>query len=381
MRKSLTIVLLSLFALGATAQSVTPLSQELLLERKQYDEIINRYLSDTTSYSAKTLYNVGLAYYYKNDDTATLRLMDRSIEKNPNDPRAHFIKGSSLGYLKRYNEAVTAFKHAIQLDSTASSSLNGLGEAYYNLGKKELALETLQQAILKPNPSYNAFVTIAQIYTDEGRDDKALAIYYEAKDKVDKQSDGYADVLYDIAIYEQKAGNHKTAEPILLELISIAPEQYYAYPRLIQAYHGLQQYDKAKEYKKKMYEFHDKGLLQKNLADMFCFEQFKWKDKLIQCFERYQEQSKSIFNKHLFYVTDSAGNTVIRIQTEYSPFLAEQGDNAKYILCASKGSYHATYGYTFKEDFKYEDLKNAVIAVLEEKITPAASSNVSPKKP
>lgn len=107
---------------------------------------------------------------------------------------------------------------------------------------------------------------------------------------------------------------------------------------------------------------------------MYCFDQFSWKDKQIQAFERFEEgPSKDIYMKHLFYVVDKNDHIEFRIQTEYSPVSVENG-GAKYLLCMTKGNKHYTYKIGFNDDFDYDDMKKSVIDVLDGKLKPVAGS-------
>ncbi|RQO69486.1 hypothetical protein DBR43_15525 [Pedobacter sp. KBW06] len=62
-----------------------------------------------------------------------------------------------------------------------------------------------------------------------------------------------------------------------------------------------------------------------------------------------------------------------KIQTEYSPSSIEIA-GPKYLFCEQKGEVHATCGFGFNDDFKYDDLKKSVIDILEGKHQPQASS-------
>jgi hypothetical protein len=107
---------------------------------------------------------------------------------------------------------------------------------------------------------------------------------------------------------------------------------FRAYAKLIQVYY----HNKAKAYRTSLYDAHNQGLLKENMQDMFYFDQFKWKGKSIQAFERYEEGPKQrIFNKQIRYVLDSIGNVAFTIQTEYSPISVEMG-GPEYILCGSQ---------------------------------------------
>ena len=160
---------------------------------------------------------------------------------------------------------------------------------------------------------------------------------------------------------------------VFKELIELDPTDFYAYSKIIQVYYGKKEYEKAKPYRNKLYKAYNQGLLKDNLNEMFCFDQFNWKDKQIQVFERFAEQEGKIYYKHIFFVIDKKGSFEYRIQTENSPFSVELGC-PKYLLGMDKNWMHSTFGFGFNEGFEYDELKNTVIKILEGKVKPSASS-------
>ena len=364
----LTICSLTIFAQDKTTEDLKTLS-----DNKQYDKIIEQHASKAKDYSAKSLYYIGLAYYMKEDDNNCIKFMNLSIDKDPKDPAPFYIKASTLNYMEKYDEAVKSFQSAISLKSDDAEFYSGLGDSYYNLEKLDLALEVYKKATEQKNCPDRPYSFVAQIYSDQKNNDKALEAFYIAKSKIDKKSDSYINALFNIGLLESLKGNYDKAEPAFVELLQLDPNDYHSYAKLIQIYYHKKEYDKAKPYKDKLYEAHKKGLLKDNLKDMFCFDQFKWNDKLIQAYERYEEGSKDIYNKHLFYVVNQDNKIEYRIQTEYSPISVEQR-GSKYLLCRTKGDTHSTFNIGFNDNFKYDDLKKSVIDVLEEKVKPTATS-------
>jgi tetratricopeptide (TPR) repeat protein len=276
----------------------------------------------------------------------------------------------------KYNEAIKGFQTAISLKADHAETYIRLGDSYNELGKKDLALEAYKKATKQEKCPDRPYSMIAQIYYELKENDKALEAYYIAKEKISKESSSYINTLFNIGQLESLKENYDKAEPIFLELIQLDPKDYHSYAKLIQIYYHRKEYDKAKPHKDKLYEAHKKGELKDSLKDMFCFDQFKWKDKLILAYERFQELPNSMFdlyNKHLFYVSDKEDNVEFTIQTEFSPFSGKQG-TPKYILCMTKGNTHFNFGIGFNDNFKYDDLKKAVIDILEEKVKPVASS-------
>ncbi len=374
MNKILTTFILTICSLTIFAQDKITDELKTLSDNKQYDKIIEQHASKSKDYSAKSLYYIGLAYYMKEDDNNCIKFMDLSINKDSKDPAPHYIKASTLNYMEKYNEAIKCFQTAINLKPDDARFYNGLGDSYYQLEKYDLALENYKKATEQNECPDRPYSMIAQIYSDLKQNEKALEAFYTAKTKISKRSNSYINALFNIGLLESLKGNYDKAEPAFVELLQLDPTDYHSYAKLIQIYYHRKEYDKAKPYKDKLYEAHAKGVLKDNLADMFCFDQFKWKDKLIQAYERFEEGNKTdIYNKHLFYVVNQNGKIEFRIQTEYSPISVEQG-GTKYLLCMTKGSEHSTFNIGFNDNFKYDDLKKSVIDILEEKVKPSATS-------
>lgn len=373
MKNILTTFILTICSLTIFAQDKITDELKTLTDNKQYDKIISQYASKCNDCSAKSLYYIGLAYYMKEDDNNCSKFMDKAIEKDAKDPKPFYIKASTLNYMKKYDDAVKTFQSAIALKSDEAEYFSGLGDSYYNLEKLDLSLEAYKKATEQKDCPDRPYSYIAQIYSDQKNNEKALEAFYVAKSKISKESSSYQNALFNIGLLESLKGNYDKAEPAFVELLQLDPTDYHTYAKLIQIYYHGKEYDKAKPYKDKLYSAYKKGELKGNMKDMFCFDQFKWNDKLIQAFERFEEGSKDIYNKHVFYVVNQDDKIEYRIQTEYSPISVEQG-GSKYLLCRTKGDTHSTYNIGFNDNFKYDDLKKSVIDVLEEKVKPTATS-------
>jgi tetratricopeptide (TPR) repeat protein len=376
MNRFLVTILLSCFALTSSAQDSVKL--KILIDSEQYDEAI-KYASQSAELSARALYLVGAAYYMKEDFVNSQKFIDLSLAKNGQDSRTYFFKAYTLNYLGKYEEAIPLFKTAITLKGDDADYYSGLGDSYYQLKQYDQALQAFIKSSELPDVPDHALIMIPDIYVDLGQNDKALAANYNFKSKISKQSGDYNQLLYNIGLLEFKAGNFDKSEAAFQELITLNPEDYHCYAKLIQICYQRKEYDKAKPYRDKLYEANKKGELKGNMKDMFCFDQFKWNDKLIQVFERYQEGPKDkIYNKHIFYVVNKNDSIELRIQTEFSPPSLAMG-GSKYLLCGSNGLAHINYGIGFNDDFKYEDLKNTVIKILEKKYIPVATTTVTVK--
>lgn len=347
----------------------------MLLNEQKFDEVINSY-SNSNGYSSNELYLIGMAYYMKSDDPNCLELMDLSIAKDSTNSKPYFIKGMTYNFMEKFDNGIKYFNKAIELNPEDSHYHTGLGDAYLNKNQLELALTSYKNAIEQENSDDRPYTMIPQIYADMEQPEKALEAFYQSKANISKESESYIITLYNIGLYESLKRNYDSAELAYKELLEIAPNDFHSYAKLIQVYYGKKEYDKAIPLKETLYQAYNDGILEGDLEDMFCFDQFDWNDKLIQVFERFAVKKGKLYYKHLFYVVNDKNEIEFRIQTENAPVSIELG-GPKYVLGMDKDGVHSTFRYGFEEDFDYEDLKKTVILVLEDKIKPGASSRVN----
>lgn len=373
MKKILLTLSICFLSLSNYAQEQIITELKHAYEEEKYDWIISEHSDKASKYPAKAIYYIGMAYYMKTDDSNVLKIMDLSIEKDKTDPDAYFIQGMTLNYMGQFDKAIESFNKAIDLDSGNTNYYSGLGDSYISQQKYKNALSAYITATEKSEPIDRPFTMIPQIYAELNQPEKALEAFYKSKETISKESDLYINALYNIGLYEFLNKDYNKAEYAYKELIELAPNDYQSYAKLIQVYYGEKEYEKAKPVKAKLYEAYEQGKLEGNLKSMFCFDQFEWNGKLILAYERFAVNEGELYYKHIFYVPNEKGETEFTIQTENSPISIELG-GPKYVLGMNKDGTHSTFSYGFDENFKYEDLKETVILVLEEKIKAGASS-------
>jgi len=302
------------------------------------------------------------------DDDNCIKFMDLSIAKDSLNPAPFYTKATSLLYLNKLEDAIPVYQKAIDLETDSlklAQSYGGMGYAYYFLKKYDEAIIAYQKAINYDKSMPVPYVMIAQLYSSLNQPDDALASYYKGRENASADTYEYITILFNIGLMEQLKGEYKKSEEAFSELIELKPDDYHSYAKLIQIHYHNKEYDKAKPLKEVLYEAHKNKLLDENLSDMFCIDQFKVNNKPIQAFERYEEGDKStIYNKILFYIIGDDGEIEWRIQTEYSPAAVAFGEG-KYMLCANKDGSHLNYGIVFDDSTSYETIKKAVVSILE----------------
>lgn len=365
-------ILFCLFTLSVSSQEQITLELEKAYKEEKFNWIISHHSKDIDNYPSKAIYYVGMAYYMNGNDKKVLELMDLSIKKNNHDPDAYYIKGMSSNYMGNFESAIGFFNKAIELNSENTNYYSGLGDSFYSLKKLDKALEAYLIATEKDEPNDRPFTMIPQIYAQLNKPDKALEAFYKSKESISKESGSYITALYNIGLYEFLNGEYDMSENAFTELIKLAPNDYHSISKLIQVYYGKKEYEKAQQLRDILYEAYSQGLLEGNLKEHFCFDQFKWNDKEIFAFERFEVNEGKLYYKHIFYITNNkSGETEFTIQTENSPISVEM-DGPKYAIGMDRNGVHSTFGF-IEEDFKYDNLKKIVMKILEEQAKPISS--------
>ena len=109
-----------------------------------HDEIINLWCDDADVY-----YNKGLALYEFQRYNEAVSCFDKAIELDPKHYSAHMVKGESLQYLGNYNDAISCFKWCISLNPEDAFVHSGLGISLKKIGEFTQSKEHLVKSLLE----------------------------------------------------------------------------------------------------------------------------------------------------------------------------------------------------------------------------------------
>jgi tetratricopeptide (TPR) repeat protein len=345
-----------------------------LLDDQKYQQLLGKYEKILSDLDGEELYYVGMAYYMLEQDDKCLEVMDLAIQSDSTLARPIFIKGMTNYYKGNLNESISLIKQAIKVDPSHPDFYEGLGNLKASLNDYESALTNFRLAVEMDKDLERSYIMIPQMLAALGRQNEALREFYVAKERITTDNPSYITVIYNIAVFEYLNSRYKVAEEYFKKLLMLKPDDFQATAKLIQVYYALDDIEKAVPLKQKLYVAYEKGLLQDNMKEMFCFDQFKWKNKSVQVYERFKDIPGKLYYKHLFYIINESGDIEFRIQTENSPVSVELG-GPKFILgMTHNDGVHSNFGFGFPEDFEYSELKKAVIGVLEKRITAAATT-------
>ena len=367
MRNLFTIMFLLFSCVAIQAQDKILEELKTLSEQQQFSEITSKYSEKYDTYSSEAFYYVAFAYYMQEEDIQCLKFLNLALEKDSQNVSALYIKGSTLNYMLRYDEAILVYKRAIEIEKESSQLYSGLGDSYEALGKYEDALEAYKKVIELDDNSVNAHRNIASIYLILNRLEESLNAYYSTISKLTPDSEDYKDVLFNVGLLEMMNKKYDKAIITYQGLIEKFPKDFHSCAKLIQLYYRNAEYDKIDSLKEVLYNAHSKGeLVDSNLEDMFCIDQFDWRNHKVMVFERYETgNSENIYNKHLFYIQDDKKEVLFRVQTEFSPMSVSLGGQ-DYLLCATLSNNNRfNSGIGFSHGYKYEYLKAVVLPLLD----------------
>ena len=104
----------------------------------------------------------------------------KAIEINPNFAFAYDNMGNSLSDQGKYDEAIAAHKKAIELDPNDATAYDNMGVALEKQGKYDEAITAYKKAIeLDPNYSF-AYYNMGNALNDQGKLDEAITAYKKA---------------------------------------------------------------------------------------------------------------------------------------------------------------------------------------------------------
>jgi tetratricopeptide (TPR) repeat protein len=373
MKKLLTILLTLLVACSYAQVDLADSFKQLYKEQK-YDDIIAYQPKKNEDLTAKALYYKGMSHYMKSEDKDAMKYFDLAIAKGPVDYDMFYYKGMLLFYANKFNESLPYFDKAIALLPDEPDFYAGKGEAYYALENKDSAIVYFEKASKLPNCKTRVLLLMGELYQGLNKIENALAVYKTALSQLTPADDSYQICSFNVGLSLQLMGMIPEAKETFEKHLSAYPTDFHAMAKLIQVYYSLNEVDKAVPYKQKLYAAHKGNKLQRGMETMFCFDQFIWNGKRVMAFENFDEPDAFMFVKHHFYLMDDNGKVNCRIDSESSVAIRMNNSKNKYVLCLVKGEAHFTYWqYLFNDDYKYQELKAAVLDILNEKVKPGAS--------
>ena len=157
-----------------------------------------------------------LAYLYNEEgDTSRAAQVLSSIPDAARSAKLYSALGYTYEQKKQYKDAITAYRHAVDLDHDNLDAIRGLAENLMNDGQSDAALEQYK-VIADANPEdAQTYLHIAEIYRKTGKFDLAL----ENLNKAGSMLEDSVEVPYEISSIYQVQGRYDEAIQVLKDLL------------------------------------------------------------------------------------------------------------------------------------------------------------------
>ncbi len=124
---------------------------------------------------------LGLTYLMKREHEKAITEGERAVALDPNNPLILWPLAWTLRYAGRSEEAIAVQKKALDLNpwATMSGQLYNLGMAYFMASRYEEAISAFRKALNERPENQFAYMGLAAAYTYLGREEKARAVAAE----------------------------------------------------------------------------------------------------------------------------------------------------------------------------------------------------------
>ncbi|MDD1657402.1 MAG: tetratricopeptide repeat protein [Methanomicrobiales archaeon] len=157
------------------------------------------------------------------------------------DARAHYTTGLAFLDQKQYDQAISAFQQAVEINPSYFDALTSLGYAYTLTGRFDEAIATYGQALaLQPNSTFT-LRSLGYVSSQKGDYPQALAAFDRAVD-IDP-SDAAAWTSRGLAL--SALGRFNESITSYRNAIQIAPSSFYPWFSLGMEYYGAGMYSEA----------------------------------------------------------------------------------------------------------------------------------------
>jgi tetratricopeptide (TPR) repeat protein len=378
MRLQLTLLLATCWFAHLAAQTpdeLNALTHRLSKENK-YTEL-TALSTQADRMGDSSLYRLGRAFFYLDNYPEGQKYLTLALQKNPRYANAWYYRGVSYLFTEEYDRGISDAKKGRSCAPEDPDMPILIADCFFRKAAYDSAMVYYQAARRMPDCSTRAWSVISTIYFIKDDLESSVSVLEELLDVTKTRRDTLAqsDCLSELGIRYQYQKQSKKAEGYFEQAIALKSDNYEAVEGIIQAFYAQKKYKKADPYRQQLYAAWQRKDLPKDLQEEFQFDKFDWKDYHIVVVERFEEDKSSLYYKHIFKVFDADYDLLFTIQTESSAAITMSGN--QYTIGRTTATKHYTYiQFLFKKDFDYDDVKKAVIRILEGKEEPSSSSNL-----
>ncbi len=145
-----------------------------------------------------------------NSKEARIKELQQEVWQHPEDARGYFNLGKEYARQQKYDDAISSYRRAIDLEPGLDEAYSALGAAYFDKKEFNSALPWMQKRVdIAPDDSLRQF-DLANVYFQLNRYDDAIASYRKAIDN----SYSFQEAWYSMAVCYIKMGKIEEARKI-----------------------------------------------------------------------------------------------------------------------------------------------------------------------
>jgi len=372
----MTFLLIFVMTTNAFSQTI-----EELYSQRNYKKLIE--YSNSETLTKEECYYIGYAYFQLEDDKNAIKMYDLAINMGLDDDNIYLYKGLSLRYDKQYNKAIENFRIAVQKNPKRQKNYTELANSFYLTNQYDSALLYFYKAREQEFELGDPYFKIPNIYHIQENFEKALEEYQISASLIDKKDPTYIDLLKNIGLLEYTVKkNYPNSIKAYSKMLSMIPDEYNMYTKLIKAYYANEEYSKGDSIFNILKLKHEKKELPNEMMEIRgeTVDEFNWNGQRVSAMKYYKKPEEFAESIYQFFLIDKSGKKVEKkILTEKT---SAEIDGTKHLLCGidKETGTHFTYPIGWKTDeIDYKKLKEYVIMILNGEVKPQASSNFGTK--
>jgi len=192
---------------------------------------------------------------------------EKAVAMNANQAESHACLGMVYNGTGKYDDAVSQYRRAVELEPTNDDAIRGLANGYASLGRTNDTEKTIQVAIGVRPQYWKGYNSLGALYASEGRYEDAAKMFSQVIALAPDSFRGYSNLG---AVYI-RLGRYQEAIKSLQDSIKIRPTED-AFSNLGTTFHSLRQFDNAAKAYNEATKLNDqKYVIWGNLADSYYY--------------------------------------------------------------------------------------------------------------
>ncbi len=363
----LTISICCSFLLNAQTNKDTEKIKNLF-DKNKFEKVLKYKSNKEHVLDARALFYKGLSAYQLSNDKKANKYFGMSVAKDSTSCNSYFYKGLTEYYLEKYSDAITSIDNAIKIMDSIPDFYSMKGETYLAKNNVDSAIQYFKKATQFIDCNKYTYVSLANAFQQMELYDSAIFYYDYVLRILEPDDNAYKNCSYNKGLVYLLMDQHQKSIDVFKKHLELFPNDYFAIVKCIQSIVAQGESDEHLDYIKKLYEAKENRKLPKEISEMFCFEQFVWKDYRIMGFELYEEDESPIMLCKHKYLASIDGDTIsFKIQSERDSVSTGQLYRLKLLKNDSLFVYPS---FEYPDKNCYKELTSSVMEILNNEIAP-----------